>query len=275
MSGGCSHKAPRPKSRGEIRCLRLFRKHQAGDERLGNMEYRCVATSVAGFVQQLASCYLPHGYWFYVSGVVPVGKNPRAVDEKLLAKYGIGMSRTSRARRKAVGIANVHYIRLQRRFLLLATHGHHPFFDEEEKNIRDARRVPIRLAGYSISVARGGFKGKRTTGGVLVRDDKWRVRVRIDQEWYRGLKAYLVDIAPHRSVSELAAELYHLPFEPYGPVRQQLLNLVRYINRSRAAAHLEPVSFDVLRYRRRIVRPFEPALPSQAMKLTAVNSACG
>ncbi len=33
------------------------------------MEYRCVAGSVAGFVQQLASCYLPHGYWFYVSGV--------------------------------------------------------------------------------------------------------------------------------------------------------------------------------------------------------------
>lgn len=239
------------------------------------MEYRCAVTSVAGFVQQLASCYLPHGYWFYVSGVVPVGKDPRAVDEKLLAKYGIGMSRTSRARRKAVGIANVHYIRYQRRFLLLATHGHHPFFDEEAKNVRDIRRVPIRFAGYSISAARGGYKPKRSTNGALVRDDKWRSRVRIDQEWYRGLKAYLVDIAARRSVPELAAELHHLPFEPYAPVRQQLLNLVRYINRSRAAAHLEPISFNVLRYRRRIVRPFEPALPSQAMKLTAVNSAGG
>ena len=38
------------------------------------MEYRCVATSVAGFIQQLVSCYLPHGYWFYVSGFILRGK---------------------------------------------------------------------------------------------------------------------------------------------------------------------------------------------------------
>jgi hypothetical protein len=240
--------------------------------RLVGMEYRCVATSVAGFVQQLVSCYLPHGYWFYVSGIVPLGKDPKAVDEKLMGKYGIAVSRTSRARRKAAGIANVHYIRYQRRFLLLATHGHHPFFDDEANNVRDARRCPIRFAGYSISVARGGYKGKHSTNGALVRDDKWRVRVRIDQEWYRGLKAYLIDIAPHRSAGELAAEFYHVPFEPYAPVRQQLLNLLRYVNQSRAAARLEPISFDVLRYRRQIVRPFDPALPSDAMMLAAVNS---
>ena len=54
----------------------------------------------------------------------------------------------------------------------------------------------------------------------------------------------------------LAAEFADLPFEPYAPVRQQLLNLVRYINRRREAASLEPLSFSVLRYRRRIVRPF-------------------
>ena len=144
--------------------------------RLVGMEYRCVATSVAGFVQQLVSCYLPHGYWFYVSGVVPLDKKPRAVDRKLLAKYGIGVSRSSRARRKAVGIANVHYLRYQRRFLLLATHGFHPFFDEEQKSIRDVRRVPIKFAGYSISVAKGGFKAKRSNNGALVRDGQWRVQ---------------------------------------------------------------------------------------------------
>ena len=107
------------------------------------MEYRCATTSVAGFVQQLVSCYLPHGYWFYVSGIVPETKDPQSVDLKLMSKYGIGVSRTSRARRKAVGIANVHYIRYRRRFLLLATHGFHPFYDEESQGIRDVRRVPI------------------------------------------------------------------------------------------------------------------------------------
>ena len=73
---------------------------------------------------------------------------------------------------------------------------------------------------------------------------------------YKGLKAYFEDIALHRTAGQLAAELADLPFEPYAPVRQQLLNLIRYINRRRETANLEPVSFSVLRYRRRIVRPF-------------------
>jgi hypothetical protein len=236
------------------------------------MEYRCEVTSVAGFVQQLVSCYLPHGYWFYVSGIVPTSKEPRGVDEKLLVKYGISVSRQSRARRKLAGMANVHYIRYRRRFLLLATHGHHLFFVDEEKNIRDARRIPIKFAGYSISVAKGGFKGKSSTGGVLVPDDKWRVRVQIEREWYLGLKAYLLDVAPHRSADYLAAELYNLPFEPYAPVRRQLLNLIRHINHRRESAHLEPIEYSVLRYRRRIVRPFEPSEVSEPVMLTAVNS---
>ena len=73
------------------------------------MAYRCEAITIEGFVQQLAVSYVANGYWFYVSGVVPPGKDPAAIDAKLIAKYGIGMSRSSRARRKAVGIANLHY----------------------------------------------------------------------------------------------------------------------------------------------------------------------
>ena len=202
----------------------------------------------------------PFMYWFYVSGIVPKEKDPQTVDLKLLEKYGIAISRQSRARRKVAGMANVHYIRYQRRFLLLATHGHHPFFDDEAQNIRDVRRVPIKFAGYSISVAPGGFKPKSSTNGDLVRDTKWRVRVQIEKEWYSGLKAYLVDIALTRSVAGLASELQNLPFEPYAPVRQQLLNLIRHINHRREPAGLERIDFDVLRYRRRIVKPFERVL---------------
>ena len=235
------------------------------------MEYRCVATSVAGFVQQLVSCYLPHGYWFYVSGIIPPGKAPPVIDEKLMGKYGIGVSRTSRARRKAVGIANVHYLRYQRRFLLLATHGFHPFYDDEAKNIRDVRRVPIKFEGYSISVAKGGFLRKPKEGGLAVRDQKSRVRVQIEAEMFKGLRAYFEDIALYRTVDRLAAELADLPFEPYAPVRRQLLNLIRYINQRRQATSLKPVGFSALRYRRRIVRPFgtvemSPATLSRIVK---------
>ena len=222
------------------------------------MKYRCEAASVPGFVQQLASCYLSHGYWFYVSGCIPEHKAWRNVDEKLLAKYGISLSRQSRARRKLVGIANVHYLRYQQFFILLATHGHHPFYDDEGDNVRDARRVPIKFAGYSISVKRGGYKRKLLPSDRAMPDNKWRVRVRIGQDHYRELLAYFLDISRRRSAAEIADDLHHVPYEPYAPVRQQMLTILRLVNQSRKAAGLETVDSKVLRYRRRIVRPFEP-----------------
>ena len=140
----------------------------------------------------------------------------------------------------------MHYLRYQRRFLLLATHGFHPFYDDEAQSIRDARRIPIKFEGYSISVAKGGFLQKASEAVVALRDTKWRVRVQIERELYRGLKAYFEDIASAGRPANWRAELADLPFEPYAPVRQQLLNLVRYINQRRKAANLEPLGFSVL-----------------------------
>jgi hypothetical protein len=226
------------------------------------MEYRCVAASPIGFVQQLAVHYLAHGYWFYVQGLVPEGKDPILVDKKLTAKYGIGSSRQSRARRKEIGIANVHYLRYERFFVLLATHGHHPFYDHEETSIRDARRIPIKFMGYSIGVKRGGYLRKRDPLEQPVRDDRWRARVQIGRRHYQALKAYLLEVATTHSLEQLAMELYSVPFEPYAPVRQQMLNILRVVNNKRRANGLAPLNSDVLRYRRRIVKPFEaPELP--------------
>lgn len=221
------------------------------------MQYRCVAASPTGFVQQVAVHYLVHGYWFYVHGDIPGYKDPAEVDAKLIEKYGIGMSRQSRARRKAVGIANLHYIRFDRTFVLLATHGHHPFYDQEGGNIRDARRIPIKFHGYSISVQKGGYLRKVDGDPLPIRDDRWRVRIQIRQKEYANMKAYFVDRAIRLSAESLASELFHVPYEPYAPVRQQMLNIVRLVNDARRKAGLHPLDFDVLRYRRRIVKPFE------------------
>ena len=56
------------------------------------MAYRCVATSVAGFLQQLAVAYMAHGYWFYVTGRVPDHKDPATIDRKIIRQYGIDVS---------------------------------------------------------------------------------------------------------------------------------------------------------------------------------------
>ncbi len=230
--------------------------------RESRMQYRYAATSVEGFIQQLASNYLPHGYWFYVSGWLPEGKDAEALDAKLLSKYGISMSRQSRARRKAAGFANLQYLRQDRFFLLLATHGKHPFFAEEAATIRDVRKVPIKFAGHSVSYKQGGFL-RKVEGEPTKPDTGWHARVQIEHEKYAELKAYFQEIACKRSLETLARELYCLPYEPYAPVRQQLLNLLRLINKVRHAANLARVPSDVLRYQRKIVKPFEIASVSQ------------
>lgn len=197
--------------------------------------YRCECTSPRGFIQQLAVAYVSNGYYFYVVGLVPEGKRPEPIDAKLIERYGIEQSKWQRARRKRRGEASVQYLRLGRRFVLLATHGEHIFFELEGDRVRDVRRVPLKLFGYAV-----GYSGGH-------------VRVRIEREVFRNIRAHLLELAPHRSCRGLSDELRRLDFEPYGPVRRQLVQLVRSINRVRRAAGFDPVPLDVLPARRRIV----------------------
>lgn len=203
------------------------------------MHYRCEAASIAGFIQQLAVSYVRHGYWFYVAGRVPAHKDPWAVDAKLIDRYDIDISKWSRARRKRAGQANLQYLRHERFFVLLATHGQHRFFENESNVIRDIRRVPLKYGGYAVSFRNG------------------HASVRIDRETYRELKAYYVERAAHRPPNVLAGELTRLPFEPYAPVRRQLLNLLRHVNDVRQRAGLETLPTTCLRFKRKVYQPFQ------------------
>jgi hypothetical protein len=204
------------------------------------MKERVEVTSIGGFVQQLAVSFIGKGYFFYVAGSIPKGKDPRSVDRKLIDRYDIGISKWARARRKQAGIANLRYLRFERFFVLLATHGVHPFFQEEANSIKDVRRTPIKFAGYSVSY-RGGHP-----------------HVRIEQEEYKQLKAYFESIAVHRSAVNMEKELSALNFEPYAPVRRQLLCVLRAVNRARKTAAFTPVTGPVFRFRRKVYRPFDP-----------------
>lgn len=205
------------------------------------MTYRCDATSVAGFIQQLAVGYVQHGHFFYTTGHVPERKDPKAVDAKLIERYGLDLSRWARARRKELGRASVQYLRHGRFFVLAATAGRHEFFDEE--SVQDVRRNPIRYGGYSVSYRQGV-------------DRRFHASVRIAPDEYLKLKSFFVGLAVHRSVENLSAEFGRVPFEPYAPIRRQLLNFLRAVNRERKAAGFEPVPVSALRLRRRVVRPF-------------------
>ncbi|MDA7979501.1 MAG: hypothetical protein MPJ50_12115 [Pirellulales bacterium] len=216
------------------------------------MQYRCVASSPEGLVQQVAVSYLRHGYWFYVTGRIPRGKDPEAVDRKLIAKYDIAVSERERAHRKRRGLANMQYIRYQDWFLLLATEGHHRFKQEERKQICDCRRHPIKFEGYSISYRRGG---QTPPGGG---QPKWHSCVRIDPATYKQLKEFFLDRACHRSVDNLASDFARVPYARYAPVRRQLLTIVRATNDARARMGFDSLPYTALGLRRRIVKPFAP-----------------
>lgn len=233
-----------------------------------SQKYRCVVTSVEGFVQQLASSYLRHGYWRYVCGVIPDWKNPSAVDEKLIRKYEIAVSESTRARRKRLGKANLQYIRYERFFVILATEGTHSFFEIEAGAIRDIRRVPIKFHGYSISYRPGG----RTRTGEP--DPHWHSHVEIQRERYKEIRDHLLELALHRSVNNLVLEFYRLPFEPYAPVRRQMLNLLRAVNRVRKAAGFELLPKEVLPLRRRVVKPFGVAKMSSTERRDDARNEC-
>ncbi len=123
------------------------------------MGYRCEATSVAGFVQQLAVSYVRNGYWFYVTGRIPARKDPRAVDAKLIERYEIGLSKWTKYRRSREGQAKVQYLRYQRFFVLLATHGTQRFFHGVDHPLlpgesrRDASDVETRIGNRNSAAA--------------------------------------------------------------------------------------------------------------------------
>lgn len=208
-------------------------------------------TNIHEFVQRCALDIAQYGYWFYVTGHIPEGRDPAEVDAKILAKYDIPVSKWVRARRKKKGQANIHYVRHQDFFVMFATKGAHRWFELEEhddrkrkrdegRRIHDIRRQPLARGGYSIS-----YKEASQTG-------RGHIAVRIHPDELRALKAYLLSISPHRSVTNLIWEFKNMPFEPYAGVRQQLWSLLREVNASRKRANFEQVPATALRKKRRV-----------------------
>lgn len=103
------------------------------------------------------------------------------MDAKLIEKYGIAVSESTRGRRKRLGKANLQYLR----------HDH-----------------------------------------------------------------FFIILAMHRSVANLARAFYEIPFEPYAPVRRQMLLLLRKVNQVRKRAGYQLVPAEILPFRRRVVKPF-------------------
>lgn len=219
------------------------------------MAYRCAAASVAGFVQQLAVGYIAHGYFFYARGRIPDHKDPEVTDRKIIAQYAVDVSRWSRCRRRKAGQASIQYLRYGRFYVILATHGDHPFFAAEGDQVRDIRKAPLYFMGYAIGCRRGRGGGE------------YHASVRIEREVFGELKTQFERHATRWPIERIIGELRRLPYEMYAPVRDQLRGLVRAVNRLRKAAGLELAPGDAVCWRRSPVKPFGNRGGSEKMDL--------
>ncbi|MBC7819303.1 MAG: hypothetical protein IAG10_20655 [Planctomycetaceae bacterium] len=222
------------------------------------MPYRCVAHSRDGFVHYLVTSLICRGYWFYVTGWIPEGKDAESIDRKLIAKYDCAISKAARWRRKKLGKANVQYLRCGRFFMLIATKGEHQFF-REEASVRDIRKIPLKFGGYSISFRRDGHLSAQ--GNPHQR----RVHVRIEESRFRELLADFEHHACRASAECLANRFYQLPYQGYAPVRRQLCTLLRFVNRRRQAAGLTKLPTECLHLFRRIERDHHREITSEAI----------
>jgi len=231
-----------------------------------HLEY--VATSREGFVQQVVSGWVRNGYYFYVQGELAPEKDPLKLDDKFIFQYPILMSAGRRYSRKKRGVINVAYLRFEQYWIMLATRGRHEVDGEhrnwreiEGRNVKNCRAgQPIQIFGYSVSYVPGGYvlnRAKQCSEGTAERDYKHRVRVQISREAFRELKAKLVGNARKRSPEWFGEQFWHVPYEPYAPVRKQLLDLLRLVNSQRKSAGLSKISTDVIRYQQKKVKVFE------------------
>lgn len=221
-------------------------------------KYKWEATTLEGFIQQLAVAYIARGYFFYVSGCVPKRISAAEHDQRMIAKFDVAKSKWSRyRRRKQRGsdgrpLANVQYLRYGDFWVLLCTSGHHWFFTEHTKfdlaqrlmarQYLDVREAPITYGGYSVS---------------------WhdRASVRISPQAYRELKAHFLHLAASESRNSLEQEFSRAPFEPYAGVTRQMLAILRAVNRFRRTAGLPLVPRASVRVKRQVVKPFDERVP--------------
>ena len=200
-------------------------------------EYRYQAGSIAGFVGQIVR-YVSSGHYFYVRLPIPEGKDPEAVDEKLLRLYDIARPAWRRERRNLKKSAGIHYLRYDRLAVIMLTKGRHDdFYRDHATAVTDIRRKALKVFGYSI---RFGFSTE---------EKRMKVFVRLDDERCRELREHLLAIATWESFREtkrFERELQRLPVQVYEPVFRQLCTILKWVNQSRRRRGFDAIDFGCL-----------------------------
>ena len=168
--------------------------------------YPCEARSIDAFLAQVVR-YVSSGHYFYIRCRIPDGKDPRAVDEKIVGLYDVHRPRWQRKRRNLKTTAGIHYLRCGRLFVVMLTKGtHEAFYRDHASSVLDIRRTALKAFGYSI---RRSYSEN---------EKRWRVFVRLDKETYRKVKAHMLTVCTwpaFRARESMEQQFRALPYQAY------------------------------------------------------------
>ena len=207
--------------------------------------YPCVAASPQAFIDQLAYAYIVHGYRFYVTGVVPGRLTPHELDDRLIGKFGLDISRDRRSSHRAAGDGSIHYLRYDRFWVLISTPAinGNPFFTENtepktgEHLWHDVWTRAIMFHGYAI----------RAPAGKLL--------IKVERHEFKRLKNELLELAKVVPVERLTTILkQRFRYEQYPGVQEQLYHLVKCLNQRLKRSRLGRIEFSQLKRGRKVMR---------------------
>ncbi len=181
-----------------------------------NMKIDYLCKSWQFMLQQIV--YLvSKGYTYYSVGEIPLNKasKARSIDQKIINKYNIDLSKHQRTRRKQKKLANFYYLRWKNQFVILRTEG------KLEEPVDD---VFLNIKKKS----KGGSKFKINIGKELILNVvlvNGKVTVVIDKSTYKDIKTELDELVKNKQIGKLYKRFSMLNYIPAwsGIVKQKFL----------------------------------------------------
>jgi len=207
-----------------------------------------VAPNIDVFLSQVQRL-VGWGYFFFCTFELAKDKDPEQLDAKLIELWNLDKPYWKREKRRRGRAPSIWYLRYDRFYVLLATHGKapdggpHPFFVEYQTT--NICRYSLSCFGYQIRYP------------VSKETKRRKLFVRLSKETRDELRERLLSIAVkerYRDPESIEAVVASLPWQWYRPVREQVKVILKEVNKVRRYAGMKPVRLGCVPKRMRISR---------------------
>ena len=171
------------------------------------------------FMLQQIIYLVSKGYTYYSVGEIPLNKasKARSIDQKIIDKYNIDLSKHQRNRRKKKKLANFYYLRWKNQFIILHTEGK---FDESVKMDDVFHNISKKSKGgnkFKINI------GKELSVNIVLVNGK--ATVVLDKGTYKDIKIELDELVKNKQIGKLYKRFSMLNSIPAwsGIVKQKFL----------------------------------------------------